>query len=241
MNKVSEASHYTFTQDVETGTTVASGFYDPTPGERSLTLQREAGGTLRGPTHQGGHLVPARANGPAIPETHFAQERDLNISSVKKLENAEYRSAVDPDVVSLYTERTAFISNQRTPTGEVPDAFLFNDTITFENGRVLDTHFSFENLPNSQQESLQEEVAQFDIPDTPNPGDGLRESMDPLEYAELMEETELEFSIKDELDDAWTQIDFSEETSAFSPSDPTADDLEPVEAEATASEADLSL
>lgn len=212
MKQVTEANGYTFTRDAETGTTEAAGFYDPTPAERSSALQREAGGTLRGPTHQGGHLVPARANGPAIPENHFAQEKDLNLSTVKKLENAEHRVAVDPEVTFLYTDRTAFVSNQHTTTGQVPDAFLFSDRITYEDGRVVDAHFSFENLPNSQQELLHEEVAQFDIPDVPNPNDSLREAMDPAEYTALMEETPIDLSVQEELDSGWTQVSFSEES-----------------------------
>lgn len=212
MKQVTEANGYTFTRDAETGTTEATGFYDPTPAERSPALQREAGGTLRGPTHQGGHLVPARANGPAIPENHFAQEKDLNLSTVKKLENAEHRVAVDPSVASLYTDRTAFVSNQHTATGQVPDAFLFSDQITYEDGRVVDAHFSFENLPHSQQELLHEEIAQFDIPDFPNPDDGLREAMGPAEYAALMEETPIDLSVQEELDGGWTQVSFSEES-----------------------------
>lgn len=212
MKQVTEANGYTFTWDTETGTTEAAGVYDPTPAERSPALQREAGGTLRGSTHQGGHLVPARANGPAIPENHFAQEKDLNLSTVKKLENAEYRVAVDPNVTSLYTDRTAFVSSQHTATGQVPDAFLFSDRITYGDGRVVDAHFSFENLPHSQQELLHEEVAQFDIPDVPNPNDGLREAMDPAEYAALMEEMPVDLSVQEELDGGWTQVSFSEES-----------------------------
>lgn len=212
MKQVTEANGYTFTRDAETGTTEAAGFYDPTPAERSSALQLAAGGTLRGPTHQGGHLVPARANGPAIPENHFAQEKDLNLSTVKKLENAEHRVAVDPEVASLYTDRTAFVSNQHTATGQVPDAFQFSDRITYEDGRVVDAHFSFENLPNSQQELLHGEIAQFDIPDFPNPDDALREAMDPAEYAALMEETPIDLSVQEELDSGWTQVSFPEES-----------------------------
>lgn len=187
--KIVNENGYTF-QVKETGTTTVKGEVQNATAKRDGYLQTQAGGTLREATHQGGHLVAAQANGPAIKENIFAQDAKLNQGAYKSVENAEQRLLKDN--ANIQTERTAYVSAQKNATGSIPDAFLINDRITYADGQTQEVHLSFANLTRTEQEGLNQELnAHADMLDElPNPGDELRNSMSTAEYSNLMEETD---------------------------------------------------
>lgn len=195
------ANGYQFTVNAETGTTTATGTVQSAPAKRDARLQAEAGGTLRAATDQGGHLVGAKANGPAIPENLSAQDRRLNQGPYKTVENAEQRLLAEN--ASIETEKTAFISGQRSPTGSKPDAYMVNDRITYADGQIQEVHLSFTNLTAAEQEELNQSLSIYeDMTDVPNPGDELRADLSTPEYSELMETTESSLnSIRGEFDE----------------------------------------
>lgn len=91
---------------------------------------------------------------------------------------------------SIHSEKTAFVNGQ---PGEKPSAFLVSDTITYENGHVDHVHLSFANASYAEQQAWNDMSASLPGTfDAPNPGDGLRGSMDSESYASIMESTDAE-------------------------------------------------
>lgn len=177
---------------------------DQEPAPRDKEIQRNAGGSMRGPTHQGGHLVQAQHGGPAIPENHFAQEKDLNQGSVYRLERQEHHMLLRGDVEGIYTQRTAYIGNRISDTGKLPDSFIYNDSVISKNGTVIDkASFSYQNESNSIQSSWNDDLEMIDPnPEFTNPDDHLREMMSPSEYSDMMEKCQdIDFN---ELQGNWT-------------------------------------
>jgi hypothetical protein len=58
----------------------------------NTTAQREAGGTFRLSTDEGGHFVGRRFNGPIDDFNHLAQDLNVNRSAYKILENSWQRA-----------------------------------------------------------------------------------------------------------------------------------------------------
>ena len=54
---------------------------------RSRTAQRQAGGTERRPSDDGGHYIAARFNGPTEAFNHFAQDANFNRGGYRLLED----------------------------------------------------------------------------------------------------------------------------------------------------------
>jgi len=102
---------------------------------------------------------------------------------------------------TIHSEKIAFASNQ---PGQRPDAFIVNDQVTYADGTTQDVHLSFANLTNAEQDQMNAESTSLPAEDSPNPGDGLRDSLgSPEAYAELMEETDAQLpSVSDEYADA---------------------------------------
>ena len=179
---------YTFTTD-ENGSVTAKGQLQNEAADRNGTMQVNAGGSARLATDDGGHLIAARANGPAIEENLSAQDSSLNRSSYKAMENAELRAIQNGAVI--HTERTSFVSNDISEDGSRrPDAYMINDNIHFADGRTQDVHLSFSNLSKNEQSQMNElSSGLFDTIES-NPEDGLRAQMSTQEYSQLMEETD---------------------------------------------------
>lgn len=190
--KVTVQNGYTFTTDTGTGTVTARGELQAQMAPRSH-LDADKAGLLMTEGTQKGHLVPARDNGPTTAENISAQHKDLNQSTVKKVENAENRLMADKEnPARIQTERIAFAKNQRRDGKIQPDAYLFKDQINYADGTKDKVNLSFTNISKEQQEGLNAELEAMPVPEMPNPGDILRERMDPKEYARLMEATDRE-------------------------------------------------
>lgn len=204
--KVTVQNGYTFTTDTETGTVTARGELQAQKAPRSH-LNAEKAGLLMTEGTQKGHLVPAQDNGPTTAENISAQHKDLNQSTVKKVENAERRLMADKEnPAKIQTERIAFANNQRKDGKIQPDAYMFNDQITYADGTKDTVHLSFTNISKKQQEGLKAEMEAIPVPEMPNPGDTLRKRMDPKEYARLMEATDRELpDIRTEFEKADTK------------------------------------
>lgn len=192
--KTVEANGYKFAVDTNTGTTTATGELQNEMASRNSKMQAQAGGELRLETDQGGHLVAAVHNGPAIRENLFAQDSHLNQSQFKVVENAERSLIANKDsLASIYTERTAYMSHPKQNNGARSDAFMINDTITYANGSRQEVHLSFSNMTVNQQENINQELERnINIEDISNPNDELRNSMTSWEYADLMVKTDTE-------------------------------------------------
>lgn len=183
-----EANGYTFTTD-QNGTVTAKGDLQSQTAARNSSAQVKSGGSARLDDDDGGHLVAARFNGPAIEANLSAQNSNLNRSSFKAMENAEARAMENG--AKITTERTAFVGNNVAPDGSKrPDAYMVNDHVTFANGKQQDVHLSFTNMSANEQASMNEQTAGIFDTGEPNPGDGLRAQMSDEEYAELMESTD---------------------------------------------------
>ena len=192
-----EANGYTFTS-YEDGTVVVTGELQSSIAAREGAMQAAAGGSARLDSDDGGHLVAARFNGPAIPENLSAQDRNLNRSSFKVTENSEANAIRDGAKIS--TERTAFVGNNVAPDGSYrPDAYMVNDHVTFASGNTQDVHLSLSNMSKAEQAEMNERTSAIFDTGEPNPGDRLRAQFTDNEYAQLMEETDQHLpSIHDE-------------------------------------------
>lgn len=203
-SKTTYANGYTFTVNENTGTTTVTGGLQDAKAGRDVRLQTRAGGELRQSTDQGGHLVAAQHNGPAISENLFAQDGHLNQGPYKTVEKAENRLISDSQQrASIQTERTAYVSNPNSGNGIRPDTFMVNDTITYADGKTQNVHLSFSNMSVAEQEQMNYDLdTKVPMENMPNPGDTLRESMSVQEYSQLMEETDAGLpNLRDEFDE----------------------------------------
>lgn len=158
MRKI-EVNGYEFTENTSTGTTTAAGELQNVVASRDSKMQTQAGGALRLETDQGGHLVAAVHNGPAIKENLFAQDGHLNQSQFKVVENVERRLISNKDsTASIYTEYIAYMSHEKQNNGVRPDAFMINDTITYANRNKQEVHLSFPNMTTARQENINQEL-----------------------------------------------------------------------------------
>lgn len=175
------------TIDPETGTKAYNGPSTLTKGNHDHMPARD-GSYL--PTDERGHIQASSLGGSNKPDNIAPQAKDLNHGSWYNMEAAE-RDALSPhNGCTIESEKTAFASNQ---PGNRPDAFTVNDSVTFPDGQNQTVNLSFANMQNNEQAAINEEVntqASDMLDEFPNPGDSLRDSMSPEEYAELMEETD---------------------------------------------------
>ena len=186
------------TVNPETGTTTNTSDLQITPGNHdNMPARTEA----YEPTDERGHNNASSVDGSNEKNNVFPQSRDLNHGAYLQMEKGE------KDVLkangNIHSEKTAFISNQ--PGGR-PDAFIVNDHVTHANGVTQDVHFSFTNLSNAEQESMNASLQNHtDMLNDPNPGDTLRDHMSAEEYSHLMETTDSSMpGIRDSYSNDWT-------------------------------------
>lgn len=208
VSKRLEVNGYDFVK-YDNGTIVAKGKLQEQKADRNIRIQKEAGGVYRLEHDQGGHLIAAQQNGPAIQENLSAQDGHLNQGPYKTVENAEMnviRDADNPGVIQ--TERIAYMTGV-TESGGRPSAYMINDTITYADGQTQHVNLSFSNLSVQEQEEYGQMVVDNDFTGYDNPCDTLRETMPMEEYTGLMEETDKDLpNIRDEFAMA-TEVEYT--------------------------------
>ena len=204
------------TVDSVTGTQTFDGPSEITKGNHNNMPARTSAYL---PTDERGHIQASSLGGSNSRDNIAPQARDLNHGSWYNMENAERGALRSGSTID--TEKTAFVSNQ--PGGR-PDAFMANTSISFPSGQTQEIHLSFSNMQNNEQLAINEEVmaqASDMMNASPNPGDGLRDSMSPEEYADLMEETDAALP---NIADYYAEWDYQGvPSSAVETGEPTAD------------------
>lgn len=187
MNKV-KANGYEFEVDERTGTMIASGALSVGKTAPRTHRAAKAGGSRHEASDHDGHGIAARFNGPTIEENLSAMNGKLNQGSYKRMENAE--AALLKTGASVQTERIAYAYSSKAEDGGArPEAYLVNDTVTYNNGGKQHIHLSFTNMEPKEQGEINDVVSNMEMPEILNPGDRLREQMTAVQYVELMEST----------------------------------------------------
>lgn len=138
------------------------------------------------PGDERGHIQASSLGGNNTTANVVPQNSDVNHKGYYAMENGE-RNALN-DNAQIHSDKTAYVSNQH---GNRPDAFMVNDEITYADGHKESVHLSFQNDGYAEQATWSEQIAALPGTfDTPNPEDGLRNSMTSAEYGSLMEETD---------------------------------------------------
>ena len=174
-----------YTSNLETGTKSYKGPSELTESNHNGMKQRD-GAYL--PTDERGHIEASSLSGDNSELNVVPQAKDLNHGAYLSVENGEKYALKNGN--TIISEKIAYASNQ---PGQRPDAFMVNDIVTMQNGQQQEIHHSFANLQNSEQEALNLELYEHsDMLNVSNQGDTLRENMSTEEYADLMEETDVE-------------------------------------------------
>ena len=159
------------------------------------------------PGDERGHVNASSLGGSNFGSTHsranvVAQHSHVNHGAYASVEKGE-RTALQTGA-TIESEKTAVVNSH---PGDRPSSFVVSDSVTYPDGHTESVHHSFAN------ESYADQAAWNDISaslpgtfDAPNPGDGLRESMDSESYASLMESTDAELP---GLDAEYAPADFS--------------------------------
>lgn len=140
------------------------------------------------PGDERGHVNASSLGGVNTRENVVAQHGNVNHGAYLSVEKGE-RTALQ-NGASIESEKTAVVNGQ---PGDRPAAFTVNDAVTYPDGHMESIHNSFTNESYADQAAWNE--ASASLPgtfDAPNPGDGLRDSMDAESYASLMESTDAE-------------------------------------------------
>ena len=138
------------------------------------------------PGDERGHVNASSLGGINDTANVVAQNKDVNHRGYRSAERGETKTLNNG--ASINSEKTAIVGGK---VGDRPNTFLVNDSITYPDGHVETVHLSFTNESYATQDSLNEQSSA--LPGTyeaPNPNDGLRDTMTPEEYTELMEETD---------------------------------------------------
>ena len=164
-------------------------------------------GTLKADGYEDGHIIAVSANAPHTPMNHMAQDRHLNRSGYKTVENAEARIGAKTDGTSIARGRD--VSFHMNPEQDkVAENILVNDVITHPDGYQEQIHLSFTNLPQQDLEAIDAEMEKMDFDgelSLNNPGMG---SMSPEELESYLDTEAL--SIREEFEP--THIVSSNET-----------------------------
>lgn len=188
MNKV-KVNGYEFEVDERTGTMIASGALSVGKTAPRTHRAAKAGGSRHEESDHDGHGIAARFNGPTIEENLSAMNGKINQGSYKRMENAEV--ALLKTGASVQTERIAYAYSPKAEDGGVrPEAYLVNDTVTYNNREKQHIHLSFTNMEPKEQGKMNDVVSNMEMPEILNQGDRLREQMTAVQYAELMESTD---------------------------------------------------
>lgn len=159
------------------------------------------------PNDERGHLCASGLGGVNSTINVVPQARDVNHGAFLSMENGE-RAALKSGA-SIYSEKTAVVNSQ---PGDRPSNFLITDSVTYSSGHTEIIHHSFTNESYATQEAWNDMSASLPGTfDAPNPGDGLRDSMDAESYAYLMEATDASLP---SLSAEYAPADFSGEPSS---------------------------
>lgn len=130
-----------------------------------------------------------------------AGHRDVNHGAFLSVEKGE-RTALQ-NGATIESEKTAVVNSH---PGDRPSSFVVSDSVTYPDGHTESIHHSFTNESYADQAAWNDMSASLPSTfDAPNPGDGLRDSMDSESYASLMESSDAELP---ELDMEYAPADF---------------------------------
>ena len=140
------------------------------------------------PGDERGHVNASSLGGVNTWANVVAQHSDVNHGAYLSVEKGE-RTALQ-NGATIESEKTAVVNSQ---PGDRPSTFTVNDSVTYPDGHTESIHHSFTNESYANQAAWNDMSASLSGTfDAPNPGDGLRGSMDSESYASLMESTDAE-------------------------------------------------
>lgn len=146
------------------------------------------------PGTEKGHVNASSLGGNNTIDNIVPQYAEVNHGVYYSMEQGE-RNALQ-NGAHIDSVKTAVINGQ---PGDIPEAFLVSDHVTYSDGHAENIHFSFTNASYADQQAWNDICTELPGFDMPNPGDGLRESMSVEKYADLMESTDAALpSIADE-------------------------------------------
>lgn len=133
-----------------------------------------------------GHVNASSLGGDNTVSNVVPQNYDLNHGAYYSMEQGE-RMVLEGGGTIQSTKMAIANGHNR------PEVFMVTDEVTYLDGHTEMIHHSFANVSNAEQQLWNEQTAQMPaIFDAPNPGDGLRCTMDSVEYTKLMERTDME-------------------------------------------------
>lgn len=157
---------------------IAKGNHDHMPARTDAYL----------PGDERGHVNASSLGGGNTSSNVVAQNSDVNHGAYYSMEQGE-RAALQNGAM-IDSNKVAIVNGQ---PGDRPEAFMVSDTVTYADGHSETLHHSFTNESYANQQAWNDQSAALPGTfDAPNPGDGLRDSMSPEAYADLMERTDAE-------------------------------------------------
>lgn len=140
------------------------------------------------PGDEKGHVNASSLGGVNTRANVVAQHSDVNHGAYLSVEKGE-RTALQ-NGATIESEKMAVVNSQ---PGDRPSTFTVNDSVTYPDGHTESVHHSFTNESYADQAAWNDMSASLPGTfDAPNPGDGLRGSVDSESYASLMESTDAE-------------------------------------------------
>lgn len=141
-------------------------------------------------TYDRGHVNGSSLGGINSVDNITPQHQDLNRAggAYYAVEQGE-RTALQ-NGATIDSTKTAIVNAR---PGEKTEVFMISDNVTYVDGHTESIHHSFTNASYAEQQMWNDQSATLPGTfDAPNPGDGLRDSMSPEAYADLMERTDAE-------------------------------------------------
>lgn len=154
------------------------------------------------PSDERGHVNASSLGGVNTRANVVAQHSDVNHGAYLSVEKGERTTLQNGGTIE--SEKTAVVNSQ---PGNRPSTFTVNDSVTYSDRHTESIHYSFMNESYADQADWNRVSAS--LPGTfnaPNPGDGLRGSMDNESYVSLMESTDAEMP---GLAEAYAPADFA--------------------------------
>lgn len=171
--------------DLKTGNITYSGPLEITKGNHDHMPARTDAYL---PGDERGHVNASSLGGGNTSSNVVAQNSDVNHGAYYSMEQGE-RAALQ-NGATIDSNKVAIVNGQ---PGDRPEAFMVSDTVTYADGHSETLHHSFTNESYANQQAWNDQSAALPGTfDAPNPGDGLRDSMSPEAYADLMERTDAE-------------------------------------------------
>ncbi len=135
-----------------------------------------------------GHVNASSTGGSNTNKNIVPQHSDVNRSGggYYAMEKGERTTLQNGSTID--STKVAVMNN-----GSVPEVFMATDKVTYPDGHTETIHHSFANDSYKNQQEWNDSSSELlDTVDDKNPGDELRNSMSPAEYADLMERTDAE-------------------------------------------------